>query len=348
MPDPEQITPPPASAANASPAAPAPSLVDQYDAEGEDTSEPAAPASAAVRSPAPEPDARGPERLRNADGTFAAAQPQERKHSQYMIGMATELGIDPTEIATMTPDTLEVAVYHLSKQQRVRQREASVEQTMHQATDRSLGAQAGGGSPAGQTSSPSAQPEAAVPPEDPFDLGIDEQAYDPALIGAIKKMGAAHQKEIKQLKQQIGQLQHMEAIRANETFAQKMDRLFAGDEGTFGKGEGRTLKDDGPELARRRAVLGVMQSIKAGTIEQKYEKAYELLYGTRVEAPAANDALAQRQEEWRRGNVARPTQRSGAAEPPGVEKAKRNVAAKLAEANGAVDSGEADEGDFLG
>src|SRR5260370_39886539 len=101
----------------------------------------------------------------------------------------------------------------------------------------------------------------------------------------MRKMADKLTGRIKQLEGEVGRLRQMETIRANETFAEKMDRLFAGDEGTFGKGEGRTLKEDGPELARRRAVLGVMQSIKSGTIEQKYDKAYELLYGTRT-APA--------------------------------------------------------------
>jgi hypothetical protein len=344
MPDPEQTkaNPPPVAAASANAAAPATSLVDQYDAEGD--SEPAAPASVDSRSPSPEPESRGPDRD-PATGRFLPSTPETRKPSQYLVGMAQDLGIDPAEIAGMTPDTLEVAVYHLSKQHRANQqwardREGSREQTRDQATDRNI---AGGQAAAGQTEGESRTPS---PPtsDDAFDLGIDEQAYDPALIGAIKKMGA-HAKEIKQLKEQIGHLHRLEMVRANETFAQKMDRLFSDDESTFGKGEGRALKEDGPELARRRAVLGVMQGIKTGTIEDKYAKAYEMLYGTRQ--AHTDDSLAARQDEWRRGNVARPTQRGNASEPPGVEKAKRTAAQKMAEMNGAVESGEASADDFL-
>ena len=344
----------------ASPAAPVPSdqdnLIAQYDAEGESSS-PDVPAPV-ESNPAPPPARPLPER--GPDGKFLPRQEEARKPSQAMIQMAQDLGLTPEEIASTPADALEVAVYHISRQARRQQeilgrRDSAVEQDRNQAFDRNLGSQ-GGGSPASGASSspPTTQPEAAAPEDKPYDLGLQEDQWDPTLMGALKKLAAGHAdqaKEIKALKQQIAHLHHVENIRANESFAQKMDRLFSGDEATFGKGEGRTLKEDSDELARRRAVLGAMQGIKENiSIEAKYERAYQKIFGSvKPAAPAADDTeLAARQDEWRRGNVARPTQRAGGSEPPGTAKATRSVAAKMAEQNGAIDSGEADESDFLG
>jgi hypothetical protein len=351
MPDTEQSTPLPAQADASSPA-PVPSLADEYDAESpEVTSEPAAPASA-VSSPSVAPEARGTDRLRNPDGTYAPILQPERRHSQPMVNMAAELGLTSEEIAGMTPDTLEVAVCHLSKQQRMsqqwqRERQNSVEQTLSQATDRNLAGdqQAGGGSP--PDSGPRVQAGAAAPPaDDAYDLGIDKTQYDPALIGAIEKLGRDHAKEIKSLKQQIQRLEAVEHLRANETNVQTLDRLFNRDSSLFGEGNLMALPKDSPVILKRQAFLATVEKMSGKTLEEKYEKAKALLYGD-AQPPAGDAALAARQDEWRRGNVARPTQRTGAGEPPGTEKAKRGVAAKLQEMNGAADSGEADADDFL-
>jgi len=325
----EQTTPEP----QPTPVAEAPpSLVEQYEVEPEPVE--ATPAPPPPRSPG---EAPAPPRARGADGRYLPrTEPDQpltepvRKPSQHLVNLALDLGLSEQEVAATPADALEVAVYHLTRQQLGRQREASIAQTINQATDRNL-------------ANEPAEPETSL-----ADLGLNESNYNDDFVGFLKRMRKEHADEIRQLKEQVAHLQRAEGIRANESFAQKMDRLFAGDEGTFGKGDGRTLGEDSPELARRRAVLGVMQSLKVGTVEDKYAKAYGILYGQRQAEPGLDDELARRQDEWRRGNTARPTQRSNAGEPPGVEKATRGVRAKLAEMNGAADSGEASAEDFLG
>jgi len=300
----QQVTPAPAQAAQQT-------LIAEYDIDP--TPEPAGAAPDSVRSPEPAPNPGAEPTPRGADGRFlphdAAPAPQ---HSQSLMAMARDFGITDEEMSTVTPDALQVAVYQLMQRDRRQQKESAAAQTIHQATDRNLGNQ---------------------PPAEPEPPPVDESMYDPGLMRMLKQMRDDHAQQIKALKDQISQLQQVEAVRSNESFADKMDRLFSGDEKTFGKGDRHSLKEGSADLARRRAVLFQMQQITQGTLEAKYQQAYKLLYGERE--PAPEPELAARQQEWLRGNVARPTNRDNAAEPDGVAKATRSVAAKQREMNGA-------------
>jgi hypothetical protein len=330
---------------------PSETFVDQYEIDGtpEPTPEPVAEAPATVTNAPPSeplsPPPRDPASGRFVKPDEAAAQ---SPHSPRLVRMAKDLGLDDGEIASFPVDRLEEVVYHLNKQALSQARQSSIERTIAGATERGLG---------GQQPDPSAPAAATTPAAtEDFDLGIDETQYDPGLIAAIKKMGAAQEKKIKDLESRLEQVNQREAVRANETMANRIDRAFTKHETHLGKGKGRELEEDSRDYQRRIAVLAMVDRNKSKqSLEAKIDLAVKNLYGEPAAAPARkpatvlnqdDDGLEDRRREWANGGLARPTQRQPSDLPNGTRKAEKSVAAKLAELDAHTD-GEVGPDDFL-
>lgn len=173
---------------------------------------------------------------------------------------------------------------------------------------------------------PITQDKPAPPaPEDEYDIGIDESQFDPDLVKTLKSQA----REIKALKaereQERAASRHLAAMDA-------ADRLFAEKASVFGKGTYKDVKKESAEFKRRAAVFDYAQKLPTGSMEERLAEAISTLYGHQEAEPEAKKAKTRySNEEWDAGGSAHPTSRKGAAELPGVEKAKRSVAARLAE-----------------
>lgn len=303
------------------PPAPAETLAAQYDAEVEATPDEASSTPAPVPSSPPEE----PE------------PPPAVSHPRYLIQLALDHGFSDEEIASYSSEQLGSAVYHLQKQARELARQTSQERETQRALERPR----------------DGRPELPRPPESetgPAEegLGLDETQYDAGLINAFKKQ----QLQLKLLQEKLSHLDSREQARANQTMTERVDAAFRKHETTLGKGARRDLSADSPEYARRMAILGMVdRDTSHRSLEEKIDRAVEVLYGQPQQpSPSApTPELTRQQRRWQEGAIARPTHRVADAEQPGVKKATKSVAEKLAQLSGGpTDNGEADESDFLG
>ncbi len=300
------------------------SLIEQYEV-GDETSVVETPAETATPpsvETAPVP--------RDDKGRFVSQSTPESPHSPapaYLVRMAKHAGFTDEEIQGIPPEALGLAVAAVHE----RRREDVVERTHHEAADK---ARQGAASP-------------PVPPQadEPFELPAEE--YDDKLLNVLKRQD----KELKTLRQEIAQLRNVEVSRQNETLTQKIDRLFdeSKADDRFGKGPGKKLAKDSPEMKRRLAVLREMETLGPGDIEENFEKAVTTLYGAAPKPkPAPEKELEARKEEWNRSGVARPTHRVGAPEQNGRGKAISAVEAKLKEMGAAGQDDTTSPDEFLG
>lgn len=269
---------------------------------------------------------------RNPDGTFA-----KQSHSTRLVEMARDFGMEEADIALMPAMALETVVHKLYKQQQELFRQHSIQATIQQPpSSAAVPAPAGGppGSPA---------PESG--------LGINEADYDPGLMGVLKKLHQANA----ELRSELVSLKAAHQQSAQLTFNEQCDVAFAKHESVMGKGNRSDLPDDSPFLARRMAILSLVKTLpQKGTLQSRIDQAVQTLYGTQV-APAPTPVPAPQpatgrvtEEQWRAGTLAKPTHRRPDDEAPGVEKAKKSVAAKLDEMNGASAKEPESLDDFLG
>lgn len=306
---------------------------------------------AEVESPAPEVtlaaqyDAEAtPDEASSTPAPVPASPPEEPEpppavsHPRYLIQLALDHGFSDEEIASYSSEQLGSAVYHLQKQARELARQTSQERETQRALERPR----------------DGRPESSRPPESetgPAEegLGIDETQYDPGIVSLFKKQ----QLELKLLKEKLGHLDNREQARANQTMTERVDQAFKKHEGALGKGARRDLSADSPEYARRMAILGMVdRDTSHRSLEEKIDRAVEVLYGQSPQPSPPSvptPELTRQQRRWQEGAIARPTHRVADAEQPGVKKATKSVAEKLAQLSGGpTDNGEADESDFLG
>jgi hypothetical protein len=270
------------------------SLVDQYefDTDPEPTPEP--------ESPAPSPSAAPATSGTPVEAKAQPApeeQPQPKKHPEALALLAADLGISQDEIDAATSDGLAMAIRHVMR--------ANAQKT---------------------------EPKAEAEAEPDIDLGLDESQYEPGLIGAMKKLARESAKEIKALKEELGQVRESEKARVSQENARRVDRVFESlgpdFESHFGKGPGLELAPESAELARRVSVLNFARQMKGDKpFDQKVKTAAGLLFpaAPKPTPPAADieKILKDRQGEWQNGGVAKPTHRDTKELPKGPSKAKQ-------------------------
>jgi hypothetical protein len=285
-------------------------------------------------NPSPSP---ADERPRNPDGTFARTAPL---HPQYLKDQALEFGFSEDDLAEMPTEALHRTVLQMAKNRLAFRSQQDAARTV-------------------QGDGPKPEPPPAPEPA-PDDLGLDENLYDPGLIGILKKQ-AKELAELRKVKGVVDNLSERETKRETSRAADLLDGHFEalGPEfkRIFGDGPAGELTD-ADAMKRRIAVLneaGINLSNVTTKSLAKIKAAAELLYKAPAEAKApepyadagkasgANGATPRvSPEDWAKAGLAKPTQRAGAAEPKGEELAKANLAKRFREEDQVGDADIAD------
>ena len=262
------------------------------------------------------------------DDISAASQ-----HSRHTVQQALDLGWSDEEIAATAPEALADQVYKATRAALRVSREQTREDSLMQATER-------------RSSVVPRAPVQAVPEaEEEVNLGIDEKLFDPDLMGALKKLEKERRAELKALRAEVAELRTAEAFRQDMSNNARIDRVFAKHEKILGKGRGDDFDHSSPEFQRRLSVLALVDRDKSkAPIAAKIDKAVSILFGTQAPSTEVPQRRGPSPEQWANSVVERPTQRSGAAEPKGEEKAMRTAAALLQEMNAGLDEGTEEEG----
>lgn len=318
------------------PAQPTHSLQNDYDIDEtdlvDDTSD-ATPVAAPAETPASANDytpAGG--RERNPDGTFKKAE-----HPRYLTRQARDLGFSDEELAELSTDQLGEAVYAANR-------------TIQQTNLFNAQTRAKENHPGGQPQQVSVPDREEPQGESYFKMDpAIEAEFEPKFIGPIKSAFAAMQKELKELREQVGGVVRNEQVRETRSGIERLDACFQGDPDLFGKGTGARLQKLNPALFQKRlAVIAVMKSLDGGSVEERYQEAKEIIYGSQTAKPVEPEPqpAATVKQNWANAALARPTHRAGASEPPGKAKATKAVAAVLRELNGAMEGQDATVDDF--
>ncbi len=218
------------------------------------------------------------------------------KHSRHLASAALDLGISQADIDEASPEQLEYAVAQLVRRGRPQ---------------------------APQAPAPQAEQPLVIP---------DEDQFHPEIAKGIRK---AHELERKLARmeaerdQERQTSQQREQQRAIKSLHDEADAAFAKHERHFGKGDQFSVGKDSQEMARRRAVLTLVDSwgVKPGALGAQIDKAVGILFG---QEPETKEPADDRAAEWREAGLRRPTARRNAAEPSGRAKAIRAVAEQIA------------------
>ncbi len=279
--------------------------------------------------------ADGVPRTRNADGTFkkpaeaAPAAPAAPQHPPYLTELGKSFGFDEDDFKVMTSEALGRAI---TKAQR---RDAEWNQRVQAAQPQAIAAK-----PA-----PEPEPELAI--------DLDPAEYDEKLRGAFGKLrdeSVKSQKELKALRDEIAQQRAREQERSNAQVTQLVDDAFEAlgpeFEWYFGKGSASEIRAADPDAFERRKLVlqktGLDASLASG--KQVMSKIKQALTALKIEArpivppeadPEQTPTGRRRptRKEWDDGATAVPTQRAGADEPKGYDRAVKNATAR-AKANG--------------
>lgn len=330
-----------------------PDLLEQYDLREESPASASSPpelssqgldAGEGAASPRTPPEPAAGEEPQGGD-TPSAPQPRDRetgrfqkKHPRALVSRAKAFGLDDDEIADMDTAELRGHLQDLALDRVLQGREQA----------------------AMNREQPVQQPHPETPPEPAEDLGVgaaELDNFDPGLVKVLRQQA----REIAELKRRLNlQDSARQAETTDELIDVQFAQLGADFEPLIGKGGRREVK--GPELHRRRAILSMAHSLagKGATLEQQLAQipvAAQLLFEKSLERkPAADtpqqalakDLLTQRQEQWNKGGLALPTQRTG-VEPKGKGKARKSVASLLQEFGADERNGDTDSLDgFLG
>lgn len=321
--------------------APQPSGLDAYDLG--DTRIQIDDAVATVTGSAPAPTPRDP-----ASGRFTkpddsppeipAASPQM---SQYLIGLAKDMGFSDEEIKGSTPQQLERDIYVINRRLRSETK-----------ADARLELLDGGGrSPAGERTT---TPQPATPAQEPEWYEYEED--DPEKPGtkirrsmaeeihpAIVKMLDRLHKQNKELVETVKHLSAAEQGRQAEAFYSEIDRLFVSRPDIFGDKPAPQMKPEEPHFQKRGAIVRLMKTFEKGNMQERWDRAVKMVYGDAAPAkpapaptppptpPPQQNGSRISQETWDKAGLAAPTHRNGASEPTGVEKATKTLQAKLRE-----------------
>lgn len=206
--------------------------------------------------------------------------------------------------------------------------------------------------PPGSGNTPPAPPKNAPVDLDDLQSKFESEGYDPGLAGVIKAL-VAEVKELRQVRETVTTLSGREAAREEQalrTTRQQVDdgfkKLGAGYHGLFGDGNYDKIKDDPRFLRMRRVVIDDLNTNPGeGSItEQVVARARELFGDRGGHTPPAKQGPVKDPETgkfvspdhplaaaWSAAGLGVPTDRMGAEEPPGVNKARKSVRSKLEE-----------------
>lgn len=278
-------------------------------------------------------------RERNPDGTFKPAP--KHTHSKVLAREALGMGFSQEDLdETPTEDLRELVTS--KRYERLFQARTGEPQTPREAASPS-----GPSTPAGNA--------AASTHAEEFDLGVDLSQYDDDIAGAFRKLAA----EVNRLRGVAAKVETIEQNfqrQAVEKTNATLDDLFGRHPDLFGEGPARNQPVDGKHGRRVAAVLTAMNTIKSGTMQQKFQQAVNELFDAgeaTKPAPKASNLAVNRlrtpveDDAWVDGVLNRPTHRDTPNEPNGRYKAMKGVATKLREKGMADDGFPASEQDEL-
>lgn len=183
-----------------------------------------------------------------------------------------------------------------------------------------------------------------------------EEDYAPA-VGAALKAAKAAEKRAAKAEAEVARLR---SERQQETFVESLERRFAERPDLFGKGKGSSLDPASREMKRRVAIAHLVKGLdgQQGSFDAKYDHFFNSLYDPlpapapaapppAPKAPAKPAAAVEEEEEvpveanghakrfteedFRKGAIAKPTQRKQAPEPKGLPRARRVFMEQLRE-----------------
>lgn len=280
------------------------------------------------------------------------APPSVPTHPRWLLNMALDQGFSDDEIREIPTDQLGEMVHRIHANVRrvseQRQQAEGVEQSRRP-----------------QQQQVQQQREPTI--EDEIDLGDPERdGFTPEMVALLKRATAIPLARVKQLEAQLGQLMQYQQNKEAEARFQLIDRVIEGFGPQyvkhFGKGNGQRVKATDPQAFQKRLKLvKIAASIldEHGGLEPAMQEAVKLfpIDQESPQQPQESDvpqAPAQTQQQaWNQGGIAKPTQRQPVHEPPGRERAIKNVSRTLAaqgvgNADGSTnENGKATRDDFL-
>lgn len=274
---------------------------------------------------------------RDAPVQAEASAPAPAAHPRWLREQAEDFGFSQAEIDGMDTDQLGQAVRYAARAEKKWWQEQR---------------------PQAAPAAPQAPPQ--VPQEEEVDLGIppqDLQDFDPRLVGALKTIASGYQKKTRALEERLQAAEKLTQQQQVDRTVSEIDQGFADladDCPLLGKGNCADFKTtDHSYLLRDAVVKSVAASWPKGA--PGWRKAVALrareMFGAGSGQSAPTDLppepptprqqqAAERpreangrftREQWEQAALNRPTQRKGAAEPPGRDKATRAVTERIRE-----------------
>lgn len=274
-------------------------------------------------------------------GKFVSAS--KSTHNATLLATARKLGISDEEIEASTSADLRELCRDVSFAQEMQRRENTISTAIEKKQEQIKAT------------------KQAIAQAKLFDK---EEEFDGELIGLLKKQ----QNQIEELK---ARLDRQDQEQAGRSFAAKADAAFESlgpkFEKLFGKGRGKDLDPQGPEMRKRRIIVREAAEMAGPNptpekILAKIKEAAGVVYGitpapgpvTRSddggEPPARKkgQSLESFEQDWANGGLARPTGRNGGVEPKGKTKAIRSVEQFYRDRAEMGETVELDEDDFPG
>lgn len=279
------------------------------------------------------PPAKGASDAQPAAASESAAPAASKpKHSKRALQMAQDFGIPQAEIDAATPEELDSAVYHLNKQYLAHLSDLRRNQPNQ---------------PAPQA--PAAPPEDAIEwGEHKDDVTGEVRKYaDADIHPSIVKVLKEQARQIRELKQHLGQINQRDEQREVESSAGAIDKFFNDlASPLFGQGSWQEMADTA-EYDRRKAVVLKATELAGPNATRrqqlaKLKAAQERLYpevkpARETEQPKAAPEKARddlgrytpQQRRWIEAGVLKPTHRANGDEPKGLQRATNALREKM-------------------
>jgi hypothetical protein len=273
-----------------------------------------------------------------------------KKHHEFLVEQAREYGFSDHDIESMSEETL-VSQIRGARQYAMREQQLANQRQDARAVE-------------AIRPKPPPPPEPTQSAEDAeilADLGIDPTKWDADYCKLEIRKERRRRKDMEDLRGLVQQTQQTAQQVQARNEDELIDRWFdtMGRDREFGKGPSASLKG-APTYDRRVAVYAQMMRL-GGLSEKNFQAAVEILYGkARAKSPAGQAAVpangapdtsvlaagaaapargptrraapqAPTEEDYEAGQVARPTNRRGAAEVKGDKRAERAIADKMRE-----------------
>lgn len=183
-----------------------------------------------------------------------------------------------------------------------------------------------------------AAPAPAADPLADFDFGTDPDGkkrtaedFSPEYLDLLREQERRLQKRVAAVKDDVRSEFQREAAteRQNDAIDAIFHRHAKAHPERFTNSTWRNLEPGSPEMEIRQMIIRAASGIKAPTVDQQIAKAIESMFGKGKSA--IDDATTTQKQRFAAGGVAKPTNRAGAPEPRGREKAEQSVGDKMRE-----------------